>query len=87
LLQDWLKDQPLIQQWFLPTYSPNFNSIERLWRLIKKQTIGLSFHDTYKAFKDNILHFFEHLDDYEYELKRLLTLRFQIIHSPLSNST
>jgi transposase len=87
LLQDWLKGQPLIKQWFLPTYSPNLNIIERLWRFMKKQAIGLSFEPTYKAFKANILHFFEHLDDYEYELKRLLTLKFQILHSPLSNPT
>jgi transposase len=87
LLQDWLKGQPLIKQWFLPTYSPNLNIIERLWRLMKKQAIGLSFHPTYKGFKTAILHFFEHLDDYEYELKRLLTLKFQILHSPLSIST
>jgi transposase len=88
LLKDWLKEQPLIKQWFLPTYSPNLNLlIERLWRLMKKQAIGLSFHSTYKAFKANILHFFEHLEDYAYELKRLLTLKFQILHSPLPNST
>jgi transposase len=84
LLQEWLEGQPLIKQWFLPTYSPNLNLIERLWRFMKKQAIGLSFHPTYKAFKDNILHFFEHLDDYEYELKRLLNLKFQILQAPLS---
>jgi transposase len=87
LLKDWLQEQPLIKQWFLPTYSPNLNIIERLWRFMKKQAIGLSFQPTYQAFKDNILHFFEHLDDYEYELKRLLTLKFQILHSPLSSTT
>jgi transposase len=87
LLQKWLEGQPLIKQWFLPTYSPNLNLIERLWRFMKKKAIGLSFHPTYKAFKSGILHFFEHLDDYEYELKSLLTLKFQILHSPLANST
>jgi transposase len=87
LLQEWLAGQPLIKQWFLPTYSPNLNIIERLWRFMKKQAIGLCFHPTYKAFKASILHFFEHLDDYEYELKNLLTLKFQILHSPLANST
>jgi transposase len=30
LLQEWLERQPLIKQWFLPTYSPNLNIIERL---------------------------------------------------------
>ncbi len=60
-LQQWLKGQPLIEQWFLPTYSPNLNIIERLWRFMKKQAIGLSFHSTFKAFKKSILHFFEHL--------------------------
>jgi transposase len=87
LLQEWLQGQPLIKQWFLPTYSPNLNPIERLWRFMKKQAIGLSFHPTYQAFKSNILYFFEHLDDYEYELKHLLTLKFQILHSPLSSAT
>ena len=55
----------MIKQWFLPTYSPNLNIIERLWRFMKKQAIGLSFHPSYKGFKTAILYFFEHLDDYE----------------------
>ena len=54
---------------------------------MKKQDIGLSFYPTYTAFKSSILHFFEHLDNYEYELKHLLTLKFHILHSPLANST
>jgi transposase len=87
LLQEWLEGQPLIKQWFLPTYSPNLNIIERLWRFMKKQAVGLSFHPTYQGFKAWVLHFFEHLDHYEYELKRLLTLKFQILHSSLSVST
>ena len=87
LLQEWLEGQPLIKQWFLPTYSPNLNIIERLCRFMKKQAIGLSFYPTYTAIKSSILHFFEHLDNYEYELKHLLTLKFHILHSPLANST
>jgi hypothetical protein len=87
LFKDWLKEQPLVKQWFLPTDSPNFNIIERLWRFMKKHAIGLAFHPTFQAFKATILHFFKQLDDYEYELNRLLTLKFQILKSPLPNAT
>ncbi len=43
---------------------------------------GLSFRPTLRAFKASVLHFFEQLDDYEYELKRLLTLKYQVLAFP-----
>ncbi len=87
VLKDWLEKQPLIKQWFLPTYSPNLNPIERLWGFMKQKVIGLTFYPSFKEFKRAIFHFFDHLDEYEYELKKLLNLQFQILESPLPKVT
>lgn len=84
VLEEWLEKQPLITQWFLPTYSPNLNPIERMWGFLKQKVIGLNFYSSFKDFKQAIFHFFDHLDEYEYELKKLLNLQFQILHSPLA---
>jgi hypothetical protein len=56
------------QQWFCPlTHQTSISS--KAVAVHEKAATGLSFQPTYQTFKDNILHFFEHLDDYEYELK------------------
>ncbi len=87
LLQNWLKDQLLLKQWFLPTYSPNLNLIERLWGFMKQKVASLTFYSTYKEFKAAILNFFRHIDQYEFELNQLLTLKFQILNAPPGKPT
>lgn len=87
VLQEWLEKHPLLTQWFLPTYSPNLNPIERMWGFLKQKVIGLTFYPSFKEFKQAIFHFFDHLEEYEYELKKLLNLQFQILESPLSKIT
>ncbi len=51
---------------------------------MKQKVIGLTFYPSFKEFKQAIFHFFDHLDEYEYELKNLLSLQFQILECPLS---
>ena len=87
LLQNWLNDQPLLKQWFLPTYSPNLNLIERLWGFMKQKVVSLTFYPAYKEFKAAVLNFFQHIDQYEFELNQLLTLKFQILNAPLDKPT
>ena len=76
-LQDWLKQNPRIIQVFLPPYSPNLNLIERLWKLLRKKCINTHFYPDFKDFRQAILHFFEHLDQYKKELDTLITFNFQ----------
>ena len=35
---------------FLPTYSPNLNLIERVWKLVKSQVLSSTYHETFEAF-------------------------------------
>lgn len=63
---------------FLPPYSPNLNLIERLWKFLKKKVRKNVYYDTFKKFKNAISDFFKNIEQYETELKILLTLKFDI---------
>ncbi|MGH2645087.1 MAG: IS630 family transposase [Chitinophagaceae bacterium] len=63
---------------FLPPYSPNLNIIERLWKFTKKKILYAKYYDKPAEFHLAIQTFFENINqEYQKELKRLLTLKFQ----------
>ena len=63
---------------FLPTYSPNLNLIERLWKFVKKQCLYSEYYADFTAFKTAILHCLAQTQQrYKTDLDTLLTLRFQ----------
>lgn len=64
---------------FLPAYSPNLNLIERLWKFLKKKVRKNKYYDTFEKFKKAVCEFFKNIDQYQSELKTLLTLNFEII--------
>ena len=39
---------------FLPTYSPNLNLIERLWKFVKSEVLNAAYHGTFEDFKSAI---------------------------------
>ena len=65
---------------FLPSYSPNLNLIERLWKFIKRRALYGRYHPTFSEFQAAIK---ETLDDlpttHAERLKTLRTLNFQLI--------
>jgi len=63
---------------FLPAYSPQFNLIERFWKLVKKCCLHARYYSTFQDFKASILHFIEtaHVEKKQ-TLKSLLTFNFQ----------
>ena len=64
----------------LPSYAPNLNLIERLWKFFKKEKIRNKFYETYDEFMDMILDFFKNIrQDYSAEMENLITLNFEII--------
>ena len=82
-LQAWLDNNPRIIQLFLPTYSPNLNLIERLWKFLRKKVINTKFYQTFEGFRKAILTFFDNIDSYKDELQTLITFNFQRLRKPV----
>ncbi len=63
---------------FLPSYSPNLNIIERLWKFTKKKILYAKYYETPTLFHNAITGFFQTINqEYNDDLKNLLTLKFQ----------
>jgi transposase len=63
---------------FLPSYSPNLNLIERLWKFIKRRALYGRYHPTFADFRGAIEETLEGLSTTHVEgLKTLMTLNFQ----------
>lgn len=70
-----------IQLVFLPSYSPNLNLIERLWKFMKKQVLYNKYYEKFDTFKQTTLGFFENIQQYKTELNSLLTNNFQSLNA------
>ena len=68
---------------YLPTYSPNLNLIERVWKFMKGKILRNKYYPTFAEFKHAIGDFFQKLPQYADELDDLLTENFQTF-TPLS---
>ena len=69
-----------IELLFLPSYSPNLNLIERLWKLVKKKCLYNRYYSQFSVFREAILTCLAKLNtDSQPELESLLTLEFQDI--------
>jgi len=47
-------DELGIELMFLPSYSPNLNLIERLWKWLKKDCLNCKYYDEFEKFKNAI---------------------------------
>jgi len=78
LVRDFLNTSK-IQLVFLPSYSPNLNLIERLWKFMKKKILYNKYYEKFDAFKEATLGFFENIEQYKDELDSLLTNNFNLL--------
>ena len=62
----------------LPSYSPNLNLIERLWRFFKDKVMT-TYHESFEKFVDEIDKVLDNLADYADELTTLMTEKFEIL--------
>lgn len=73
-----LAEQLGIELLFLPSYSPNLNLIERLWRFMKRRAISGRYHPTFQDFRAAIEETIAGLPNkYADQLASLMTLKFQ----------
>lgn len=77
LVQELAKDLG-IELLFLPSYSPNLNLIERLWKFVKKTALNSRRHANFADFQGAIDNCLEKLSsEHQPELATLLTHNFQ----------
>jgi transposase len=77
-VREYLKGSK-IQIIFLPSYAPNLNIIERLWKFFKKKILYNRYFESFDKFKNSCKDFFSHPHRYKDELRALLTDNFEII--------
>lgn len=72
-----------IELLYLPSYSPNLNLIERLWKFTKKKCLYSKYYSEFGMFKKAISSCLEQTHStYKKELDSLLTLKFQTLKKP-----
>jgi transposase len=69
-----------IELMFLPSYSPNLNLIERLWKWVKKDCLNCKYYSKFNEFKEAIDNSLNKIitGQAKKELNSLLTLNFQV---------
>ena len=68
-----------IELLWLPSYSPNLNLIERLWKLTKKECLNSKYYNNFALFSGAISTFLTTMSSaHKKQLDSLLTLKFQL---------
>jgi transposase len=71
-----------IEMIFLPTYSPNLNIIERLWKFFKKKMLSRCEYKTFKDFKKASIYFLDNIHIHKKKLETLCTDNFHLLGIP-----
>jgi transposase len=76
-----------IELLFLPSYSPNLNLIERLWKWIKKDCLNCRYYEDFHEFKHAINNSLlkVHHADRKKEMDEMLALNFQLFDNASYN--
>lgn len=75
-----LAEQLKIELIYLPSYSPNLNLIERLWRHVKQEVLYSKYYETFPKFKAAIMGCIDGSQSNDKaSLRSLMSLKFQII--------
>jgi transposase len=72
-----------IELMYLPSYSPNLNLIERLWKFVKKEVLTCRYYQDFARFQEAIVDCLEETrGKHKASLSSLLTLNFQTFDDP-----
>jgi len=74
-----------IELLYLPSYSPNLNLIERLWKWVKKDCLYCKYYENFEEFKNAINQSLLKVSQTERkkEMDSLLSLKFQLFDSAI----
>ena len=78
VVKEWLKRHPEFHLSRIPTYSPNVNLIERMWKFLRGKAL-CRWHKTFEAMQVAVSEVLDHPEDYRGELQTLMTEKFHII--------
>jgi transposase len=67
-----------IQLVFLPSYSPNLNLIERLWKFFKKKVLYNTYYEKIDDFRNACIKFFRNIHSYWDELNSIMSGGFEL---------
>ncbi len=76
LVAEYLSRNKRIKLIFLPSYSPNLNLIERLWKFYKKEILYDTYYEKFIDFKNATIAFFENIEIHKEQLLSLLKDNF-----------
>ncbi len=62
---------------FLPSYSPNLNLIERLWKFFKKKVLYNKYHENIATFRKACIDFFRNIDTHHDDIEKLMSGGFE----------
>ena len=77
-MKKYLEDSN-INMIYLPTYSPNLNLIERLWKFLRKKVIKLNYYDRFSDFRKAVFGFLDNIKDYKDELKQFIGSKLHLL--------
>jgi transposase len=78
VVKAWLRRHPEFELEPLPTYSPNLNLIERLWKFLRQKALS-RWHPSFQAMQEAVAEVLDHLETYQTELATLLVEKFHIV--------
>ena len=80
-IKEWVEKHSRIRLAYLPTYSPQLNLIERVWKFFKKKVLYNQYYPTLKRFRAASTEFFSKIDQHHAELSSLLDGGFEGIYT------
>jgi len=78
IFKEWLKAHSRIKILFLPSYSPNLNLMERLWKFFNEKVRCNEYFEKFSDFVQKVKDFFRCRTKFKEELRTRLAENFQM---------
>lgn len=79
-IKEYINNNSNIVLHYLPSYSPNLNLIERVWRVMNKHVRDNQYYSHFVHLKEAIISFLDNIHLYKSKLDAALTFKFQTIN-------